>query len=973
MDIKRCIKVLVFNICSIFILFNYHLARADWQIETVDSSGNVGEYTSIALDSNNNPHISYYDNTNSNLKYAYFDGGWHRETVDSSSWYTGTGTSLALDSSDNPHISYFDLVYFTLRYAYYEGYWHRETVDSHVDGEYFPWSSLALDTSDNPHISYYIPYGGNLKRAYYDSGWNTEMVDSSGDVGPYTSLALDTSNNPHISYYDNTNSNLKYAYFDGGWHIETVDSSGDVGRYTSLALDTSNNPHISYYDNTNDNLKYAYFDGGWHIETVDSSGDVGPYTSLALDTSNNPHISYYDNTNDNLKYAYFDGAWHIETVDSSGDVGKYTSLSLGRSETPHISYYDSTNDNLKYAFLLCPDDFDCDDVLDENDNCPLSYNPGQEDSDGDEVGDICDNCPNITNPNQEDADGDGTGDVCDNCPSIYNPDQKDMDSDGIGDICDDDLDGDGFLNDEDNCPTVYNPGQEDSDGDGFGDVCDSENCFSLIDWFDNKLLIFDLSYNLLYEKEFDGIGLCYFVSASTAGWLVKGCPSTGCSSNNWIIWDLNTDGSIRNTVTDLGPASFYSGIASGNFVSGNVYSGVIDLYNSSGSIIDSTNVWEEENGWPYEYTRLGDIAGLKDRGFVVPPEGGYPESDGQYTPYLYFYDNTLNLIDKVDITSENIHLFVLTGLSDGGFAATCADSGITYYVDYLCYFNSDGELIEKIDITSDIPSPRHYRDIHLAGLRDGGVMVSKYGSSKVWIYHSPPEEVDLGSYGVGSIAGNIFELDWDDDGIYNQVDNCPEDYNPGQENSDGDGLGDACDNCPYVTNPDQDDYDGDGVGDVCDECTDTDEDGYGNPGFPNTCDEDNCPEHPNGSPIGTCVKIKGGMIVSYRVGDPKSFITCTSDADCEATGGTCQMEQGDCNGNGCGDVCECYMDCNNTGAGDGKVTGSDLGVLKNEYGRFDCGELDPCYADGNEDGKVTGADLSLLKNEYGRFDCPECD
>jgi len=111
--------------------------------------------------------------------------------------------------------------------------------------------------------------------------------------------------------------------------------------------------------------------------------------------------------------------------------------------------------------------------------------------------------------------------------------------------------------------------------------------------------------------------------------------------------------------------------------------------------------------------------------------------------------------------------------------------------------------------------------------------------------------------------------------------------------------------------------------------TDTDSDGTPN-------DDDNCSEVPNGPVSGTCVKTKADMVVSYRVGEPKEFITCTSDLDCEATGDTCHMEQGDCNGNGCGDVCECYMDCNNSGAGDGKVTGADLSLLKNEYGRFDC-------------------------------------
>jgi len=88
--------------------------------------------------------------------------------------------------------------------------------------------------------------------------------------------------------------------------------------------------------------------------------------------------------------------------------------------------------------------------------------------------------------------------------------------------------------------------------------------------------------------------------------------------------------------------------------------------------------------------------------------------------------------------------------------------------------------------------------------------------------------------------------DADEDGIPNVEDNCPLVANPAQTDADDDGPGDPCDNCPLATNPDQADLDGDGDGDACDACTDSDGDGWGDPGIPgNTCDEDNCAQIDN--------------------------------------------------------------------------------------------------------------------------------
>ena len=329
---------------------------SDWRIEVVDSEGAVYSHTSLAIDGNGEPHISYYKATSEDLKYANRTGlAWNTVTVDDGI-RVGQYSSLALDKNGIPHISYYDQQNGDLRHANWTGgYWNIEIVDSEDDvGR---CTSIAVDDSGYPRVVYPDLTNGDLKYANWTgTEWNIEIVDSYGVVGYSPSMTLDSRGYPHISYRNSTAMSLNYATWTGsGWDVTTVDSYGDVGKMTSIDLDSHEYPHISYLDSSGlppyQGLKHANWTGDvWAIETVDSDGDVGGHSSIALDSDDNPHISYYNATLGDLKYAVWTGTeWSIETVDSYGIVGMWTSIALDGQDSPHISYLNYTSYDLKYA------------------------------------------------------------------------------------------------------------------------------------------------------------------------------------------------------------------------------------------------------------------------------------------------------------------------------------------------------------------------------------------------------------------------------------------------------------------------------------------------------------------------------------------------------------------------------------------------------------------------------------------------
>ncbi|MFB3888116.1 MAG: hypothetical protein ACE14S_01380 [Candidatus Bathyarchaeia archaeon] len=327
-------------------------AATEWATQTVDPARDAGGYSSIVLDSTDNPHISYRA-AEGRLKYASWNGtSWNTETINPTGG-TVSYASLALNSTGYPHIAFSEWINGNvLRYSHWNGTtWNTETVDSTFwTGAY---CSLALDAEDKPHIGYSAGSPSVLKYAVKtNSTWSIETVDSAQEVGTYNSIAVDSASNPHISYYDAFNGDLKYASFNGSdWVLETVDSNiGRVGEHTSLALDSGDNPHISYYDYQNLAMKYAWWNGTqWNKETIASQIISGDRCPLALDSSNVPHVAYRGSTGW-LTYAHRVGsAWASENL-MTAVFSNSLSLTMDSADKPHLSYHGGPDANLKHTF-----------------------------------------------------------------------------------------------------------------------------------------------------------------------------------------------------------------------------------------------------------------------------------------------------------------------------------------------------------------------------------------------------------------------------------------------------------------------------------------------------------------------------------------------------------------------------------------------------------------------------------------------
>ena len=338
-------------------------------IATVENDTNIGRDNSLAFDSQDRPHISYFDDWNGLVLYASWSGtAWTTETVFGSglAMDKNNSTSLVFGNGDMPMIAISlgsdpgeTLVWLAYKSG---GVWHHDQNYDIVGSSGARYPSIAADSSGQPHISYLDYNTGQLHYAGLTSWgpdtWNNTIIDAGAQVGQGASLAMDRFGRPHIAYMDLTHGIMKYATQElGTWQTSVVNVAGMKPAHGhTLVVDSTGKPHIAYSDTGAKKIMYATLNGSiWTAEAAanDTGFDIEKYISLALDAADNPHISYYDEAAIDLKYAHKTGggAWQVREVDkdSVGITGPYNSIAIDTNGKPHISYYNYHSGHLWYA------------------------------------------------------------------------------------------------------------------------------------------------------------------------------------------------------------------------------------------------------------------------------------------------------------------------------------------------------------------------------------------------------------------------------------------------------------------------------------------------------------------------------------------------------------------------------------------------------------------------------------------------
>ena len=381
----------------------------------LESTGEVGRGTSLAIDANGYKHVTYFDDTNYVLKYATdASGSWVNITLNTITYHQqSSSSSIVIDSGGVLHVAYSgasgNLTYATCSSTCTSNAsWTFVEIDDSGSASGSP--SLAIDSNNTMHISY-IEYNvgttpETLKYATCSascttaSSWSNITVDNSFNTANHADIAIDSNDGLHISYFKQTYSNPGYYYATCTSSCNATSSWNTLGLGWGAGLSGLNPTSIVVDSNDVVHFASSYFSGSsggngfsirscsascttgssaWSSSQVDTSSayfTIG-YISIVVDSNDGLHIAYGihgQNVDSALHYASCSSScpsgssstssWSITEIDGTVEAGTI-SIAIGPNDGVGIVYQDTTNDNIRdvsidssanvYGYSVSPD------------------------------------------------------------------------------------------------------------------------------------------------------------------------------------------------------------------------------------------------------------------------------------------------------------------------------------------------------------------------------------------------------------------------------------------------------------------------------------------------------------------------------------------------------------------------------------------------------------------------------------------
>jgi hypothetical protein len=307
-----------------------------------------GDYSSIALNSFEDPIVAYSDYTNgiTSLRVKYWNGQiWKQlgNNLDRGNFSYARQSSLALDKDGNPFVAWDEqgvdangLQRYYLYVAQWNGSWQYGLSQTSISGGYSD-PSIRVDSKNRPVIAYQQYENSDYKifvQRWDGTKWNRiggTLNPGIGLNGFRPSLALDANDNPVVVWNQPrilSSGNMVWPIAAKRWDGSKWVSLGNVNPLqnsyspASLTIDANNNPVVAY-----DQFGYDSFgvgSGSVYVKRWDGSKWVqlggaldmnfsfeAVYPRVAMSTNNSPVVVWMeDDVSDGYNYQIYAKRWN---------------------------------------------------------------------------------------------------------------------------------------------------------------------------------------------------------------------------------------------------------------------------------------------------------------------------------------------------------------------------------------------------------------------------------------------------------------------------------------------------------------------------------------------------------------------------------------------------------------------------------------------------------------------------------------